>query len=176
MNSAFFVHPSCWILLFVSEDCIQTAPESLWKWRYPATLYGLVRRHQCHERKLGVIVPNDLSNGIRAIEISDISGTQLSLNTRNNGKWEAHKPFQPMEVPSITINAENTLPIKLSAFSGKSSATGIQLQWQTAQEINNNYFELLHADDNQVFKPVAKINGAINTTLFLYWLSACNRG
>lgn len=60
-------------------------------------------------------------------------------------------------VPSV-------LPITLTNFSAEVKDYGVKLNWQTAQEVNNQYFELLKADDKKEFKVIGKINGAINST------------
>lgn len=58
----------------------------------------------------------------------------------------------------------STLPIKLTNFSAEVKDYGVKLNWQTAQEVNNQYFELLKADDKKEFKVIGKVNGAINST------------
>jgi hypothetical protein len=58
----------------------------------------------------------------------------------------------------------STLPIKLTNFSAEVKDYGIKLNWQTAQEINNQYFELLKADDKNEFKVIGKVKGAVNST------------
>lgn len=69
---------------------------------------------------------------------------------------------------SITQNHDNsellTTPIELVDFSGKVLNTGIKLNWETAQETNNQYFELLRSNDGFNFKSIAKVNGAVNST------------
>lgn len=69
---------------------------------------------------------------------------------------------------SITQNHDNsellTTPIDLVDFSGKVVNDGIKLNWETAQEINNQYFELLRSSDGLNFKSIAKVNGAVNST------------
>ncbi len=59
----------------------------------------------------------------------------------------------------------NILPITLSSFSGFNHATENTIQWQTAQEINNNYFNLQHSTDAVHFNTIAKINSKGNSAI-----------
>ncbi|TKB99074.1 glycosyl hydrolase [Pedobacter cryophilus] len=56
-----------------------------------------------------------------------------------------------------------TLPITLTNFSAEVKEYGVKLNWQTAQEVNNQYFELLKADDKKEFKVLAQIKGTGNS-------------
>lgn len=51
------------------------------------------------------------------------------------------------------------LPVKLIAFHGKEHDDDVLLNWQTASEENNDYFQVEHSTDGSVFKPVGKVAG-----------------
>lgn len=51
------------------------------------------------------------------------------------------------------------LPVELTHFSGKESEGEVVLSWQTASEVNNDYFQVEHSTDGRVFKPLGIING-----------------
>ena len=57
----------------------------------------------------------------------------------------------------------STLPISLTNFSADVKDYGIKLNWQTAQEINNQYFEILKSEKKNEFKSIAQVNGAIDS-------------
>ncbi|MDA9555781.1 glycosyl hydrolase [Pelobium sp.] len=58
-----------------------------------------------------------------------------------------------------------TLPINLVDFKAEVKNYGVKLNWETLQEVNNKYFEVLRADDsNKEFKLLAPVPGAINST------------
>ena len=57
------------------------------------------------------------------------------------------------------------LPIELLRFEGKCIGDGILLEWTTATEINNNFFSLEKSTDGESWEPIARINGAGNSTL-----------
>ncbi len=56
------------------------------------------------------------------------------------------------------------LPIELLSFDGSYTSSGNELQWITASEINNDYFNLERSLDGENFSTIAKIKGAGNST------------
>ncbi|MEQ8583844.1 MAG: T9SS type A sorting domain-containing protein [Marinoscillum sp.] len=52
-----------------------------------------------------------------------------------------------------------TLPVSLLQFSAKAANDGISLTWETASEINNDYFILNRSVDKVNFSPIATIKG-----------------
>ncbi|WP_026905079.1 glycosyl hydrolase [Pedobacter glucosidilyticus] len=85
----------------------------------------------------------------------------IALTSGNNNIEFSETPIldriQIIKLPS------SVLPITLTNFSAEVKDYGIKLNWQTAQETNNQYFELLKADDQNEFKAIAKIDGAVNS-------------
>lgn len=61
---------------------------------------------------------------------------------------------------------DNPLPIVLSSFEGKynDAADAIDLNWITSVEINNHYFSIEKANDNQNLERIGTVRGAGNTT------------
>lgn len=66
--------------------------------------------------------------------------------------------------PTLTITYSAVLPITLSYFTGIQKNNGVLLNWQTAQEINNNYFEILHSTDAVNFSSIAKVYSIGNSS------------
>lgn len=64
----------------------------------------------------------------------------------------------------ITISAIDPLPVELISFEGKVADAGIELNWKTASELNNDYFILEHSSVNLEWKKIGKINGAGTTS------------
>ncbi len=56
------------------------------------------------------------------------------------------------------------LPIKLVSFNAKVVEQGIETDWVTETEINNNYFSVERSTDGVKFESIARINGAGNST------------
>lgn len=64
----------------------------------------------------------------------------------------------------IVTECGRLLPITLSSFNGKYSNGISTLEWQTSQELNSDYFELMKSTDGQNFYSVANIKGAGNSS------------
>ena len=63
---------------------------------------------------------------------------------------------------SITVSC--TAPVELVNFKGKPQGQGVLLSWQTASEVNNDYFELQRSVDGVNFEAITKVNGAGNSS------------
>lgn len=63
----------------------------------------------------------------------------------------------------ITFSLTSALSIELLSFSGLPYKEGNQLKWQTATEINNDFFELESTTNGNNFKTVGRIKGAGNS-------------
>ncbi|WP_017260033.1 T9SS type A sorting domain-containing protein [Pedobacter arcticus] len=62
------------------------------------------------------------------------------------------------------LEEEDPLPIKLTSFTGKKELNGIRLNWQTASEQNNSYFEVYKSTTGKPNVLLGKVNGAGNST------------
>lgn len=58
----------------------------------------------------------------------------------------------------------NTLPVELLSFTGKNVNGNNVLEWQTSSETNNDYFTVEKSTDGITFFPIARIDGAGNST------------
>ena len=67
--------------------------------------------------------------------------------------------------PTLTVTYSTIVPINLLYFKAQAQNSGTKLSWQTAQEINNDYFEIEFGTDGGVFTPVGKIKGGGNSSL-----------
>lgn len=61
---------------------------------------------------------------------------------------------------SLTVIDEASLPVKLTAFTAKQVSAGIQLNWQTATEINSEYFALLRSTDGRNWQQISRQQAA----------------
>lgn len=55
------------------------------------------------------------------------------------------------------------LPIELLEFTGTCIANGVQLNWITATELNNDYFLIEKSNDGYEWEQIAKIKGLVNS-------------
>ena len=63
----------------------------------------------------------------------------------------------------------STLPVKLMYFNAKMADQGVNFEWATAAEINNEYFTIEKSTDGERFEPLLKKPGAGNSTSNLYY-------
>lgn len=66
--------------------------------------------------------------------------------------------------------------MELVSFVGLSTAQGNELSWSTANEINNDRFEIEKSIDGNTYTTVGGVNGSGNSTTLLsyYFTDACN--
>ena len=53
-----------------------------------------------------------------------------------------------------------TVPITLTYFKAALKSKGVLLSWETSQEYNNHFFEILHSTDGLAFSSVGQVNGS----------------
>jgi hypothetical protein len=122
--------------------------------------------------KWGTVIPNNTAvKAIRFFNAGD--GTEIVVgngtgNKSANGIWNSVSTIINTGTTStpVTINsiAPTTLPISLSSFTGTAKDFGVGLNWTTASEINNQYFEILKAGDDRNFVSIGKVNGSGNSS------------
>jgi hypothetical protein len=66
--------------------------------------------------------------------------------------------------PSLSITYSANLPVTLNQFSGSLQNNNALLQWQTATEINNQYFAIQHSSDGVNFSQIGRVDGNGNST------------
>jgi hypothetical protein len=116
----------------------------------------------------------DITLSASAAEVGSIT---TLLGQRWNGTfWDTPLPGQlsgatSVTVPGVTqfspwaISGNSTpLPITLLNFSAIQIDHRVALEWSTASEINNDYFEVEKSVDGVSFNVIGKVNGAINST------------
>lgn len=100
----------------------------------------------------GKIFVGNTASGLTAQQLSQIkffNGT-INVNAEQLSTGEI--------VPNISV-----LPISLSSFTAKPLNKTVLLNWQTASETNNEYFELQRSADGKSFTKIATVNGAGDT-------------
>lgn len=71
---------------------------------------------------------------------------------------------------SVSPTPPATQPVSLNSFTGKLINDGVQLNWVTTSEQNNDYFEVYHAVDNQNFTAVGRVKGKGNAQVISNYL------
>ncbi|MBL0329963.1 MAG: T9SS type A sorting domain-containing protein [Bacteroidetes bacterium] len=99
------------------------------------------------------------SKGTGTITTAGITGTVASGATATT--FSTGVTFQfTFGAPTLV----NPLPIELTTFTGYPTSDGNQLEWSTATETNNNYFDVERSADGAEFTKIASVNGNGNST------------
>jgi uncharacterized repeat protein (TIGR01451 family) len=101
-------------------------------------------------------------------------GTQVNQAT-TNGTYYAVRTLYPgftwlpgcKDSIVITFTAPCTLSISLIDFTAKYINKKVQLNWKTAQEINNHHFEIERSLDGYNFEKIVTIDGALNSSTII---------
>ena len=64
-----------------------------------------------------------------------------------------------------SIDELTVLPVELLYFKAEKNEKSVNLKWETASEINSDYFEILHSTDNINFKSIGKLNAVGNSNI-----------
>lgn len=59
---------------------------------------------------------------------------------------------------------EQALPVELTHFAARTKDDMVELDWTTATELNNDFFQIEHSRDGIQFQPVGKVKGEGTTT------------
>jgi hypothetical protein len=71
---------------------------------------------------------------------------------------------------TVCDGTTNTLPVKLVSFEVQLiEANQVNIEWTTATEENNDYFEVLHSTNGIDFEVIATVNGAGNSNVMQYY-------
>lgn len=71
--------------------------------------------------------------------------------------------------PWTLVNKNNPLPIELLSFKGECKGKNILLTWETATEVNNDYYTVERSINGETFNSVAVIQGAGNSSANLHY-------
>jgi hypothetical protein len=69
-----------------------------------------------------------------------------------------------VDADNVSSCGEAPLPVELVYFKGKLLPKGVVLEWQTASELNNDFFEVEVATDGENYSTIANIRGQGTTT------------
>ncbi len=69
-----------------------------------------------------------------------------------------------LDFDNFVISELTTLPIQLTTFTGKAINQSILLNWNTASETNNDYYDIMRSADGKSFTSIGTIKGAGTTT------------
>ena len=86
-------------------------------------------------------------------------------DTHFPGETAASAPIKACEGPvEFSAFLNSTLPVDFIAVEASIIKSGVLLEWSTANEIDNNYFEILKSDGSDAFIPIGYVEGAGNSS------------
>ncbi len=111
-------------------------------------------------------------------ELTNFDRTQSFVSYHDNGIWNngtaaAASGSNPYTLsasnitilsPFIIASDANVLPVELLYFYGEKVENGVLLSWETATEINNDYFDVEYSLDGINFEKIGRVQGAGTTT------------
>lgn len=102
--------------------------------------------------------------------IVNAGGIQFSANGSIGGTFaelEASVAACLADPPPGGCTFASALPVELTYFKAAPKNDMVELQWSTATELNNDFFEVEHSLDGVVFRQVGKVagNGTVNETI-----------
>jgi hypothetical protein len=124
--------------------------------------------------RIGLYFPDISFSGISA---SDFANLVVAHYNSGTSKWEIlgnnnagsigagyiEAANIPTSLSPITfgnlLNGNNPLPVTLVSFTGKPVNETVVLDWATASEFNNDYFEVQRSEDGLTFETLGKVNG-----------------
>jgi hypothetical protein len=98
-------------------------------------------------------------------------GTQTSLSSGMSFPFDNTKKYalrivnrSPIfDTKNYSIVISGTLPVQLSYLKAELHQEGVQIAWHTAQEINNDFFEIERSIDAKNFEKIGRVSGNGNT-------------
>ncbi|HMQ63894.1 MAG TPA: T9SS type A sorting domain-containing protein [Flavilitoribacter sp.] len=133
----------------------------------PGSLYTLQARLHCGDFNLFFDLPNTGGTGTLTTTANPYSyGTDCATATPASlGCLSTTIEIQGPGIPPQFIPcAVTVLPVELTFFKAKQQGGAVELTWQTAAEINNDFFEVQRSGDGDRWETVARVNGAGNST------------
>lgn len=99
----------------------------------------------------------------------DVDGSGVLCNS--DGQTDPTGGAKANNVTCTVCNGTvNTLPVELVAFEVEFvENTQVDINWATATEENNDYFEVLHSTNGTDFETIARVKGAGNSNNMLYY-------
>ena len=85
------------------------------------------------------------------------NGNGIINSDNNNGNGIGTRPVQ--QIPGEDEIGLITLPVKLTSFEAKASTGLVTLNWATATEENNQYFEVERSQDGKNFTAIGRVSG-----------------
>jgi hypothetical protein len=94
---------------------------------------------------------------------NDLDATHLAaIYFKRSSNGSTYTSTQTITVVTGEIVPTSTLPVKLISFSAQKNKNNDQVDvaWETASEINSDYFEILRSNENEQWESIGKVSAA----------------
>ena len=93
----------------------------------------------------------------------DLGQAAVTASTITTNNFTSFSDF----VTANNNGGGNALPIELLSFNAKLNNTVIDIDWATASEVNNDYFEIQRSSNSKDFESILLVDGAGNSNVIL---------
>lgn len=107
------------------------------------------------------VVDGDLLSTALTEHTFSIAGTGTSIELIFTANVNA--PGEEFVVDNFRLNEGVAMPVELTTFTATRRDKNTLLEWQTASEVNNDYFQVEHSKDGRNFIALDQIKGIGNT-------------
>lgn len=95
--------------------------------------------------------------------------TVVAATDEGSGFWSQRLTGVTSFSPFAVEDNDFVLPIELLSFSARNDGPVVALEWVTASELNNDYFEVERSADGMAFAPVVRQTGAGTSSTELHY-------
>ena len=127
---------------------------------------GIVDAFDPDQGGIGASLPNADGDGLANFRDNDDDDDGvMTISEDRNGDGNYFNDFTEGQsgsfasVPDYLYNDLSPLPVELLSFKAVLDGSKVKLTWITAQELNNDRFEVEHSDDGLSFKTVGTVKG-----------------
>lgn len=130
----------------------------------------LINRDMNASRTVTINLSNfNAANGnYKTLQLASLPSTETFVSHTQNASQEStvavNSNSLTITVPALSTTAillanQTTLPVHLISFSGKASSEGNILSWSTAEEVNNEGFEVERSQNGVMFEKMGSVTG-----------------
>lgn len=103
-------------------------------------------------------------NDVRSMLLNSVIGTNVTATTVSTSDPRVERSGLTAAQMSNSFyvgstNSATSLPIELISFSGIAKKYGVELEWATVSEQNNDYFTVSHSATGANFQPIGTVKG-----------------
>ncbi len=95
------------------------------------------------------------SSGVSLVQMNSALSTFVTLQQNGFGDWELAANTSRI----APLENDSNVPVELINFDAFRKETNVKLEWSTASEVNNAYFEVLYSTNGVDYKAIGQVDG-----------------